>query len=78
MKFALIFQSDTAAFLPGLFLAISLLVVLLHGSFLGVSAASLHITMEGHQSRSRLVIIHYFWTKSSRLRYNNNYIDKLS
>jgi len=42
MKFALIFQNDTAAFLPELFLAISLLVVLLHGSFLGVSAASLY------------------------------------
>ena len=42
MKFALIFQNDTAAFLPELFLAISLLVVLLHSSFLGVSAASLY------------------------------------
>nr|YP_010118795.1 NADH dehydrogenase subunit 2 [Laminaria solidungula]QQY85013.1 NADH dehydrogenase subunit 2 [Laminaria solidungula] len=42
MKFALIFQNDTAAFLPELFLAISILVVLLHGSFLGVSAASLY------------------------------------
>nr|QWK44502.1 NADH dehydrogenase subunit 2 [Desmarestia aculeata] len=42
MKFALIFQNDTAAFLPELFLATSLLVVLLHGSFLGGSAASLY------------------------------------
>nr|ALG63453.1 NADH dehydrogenase subunit 2 [Saccharina sp. ye-C] len=42
MKFALIFQNDTAAFLPELFLAISILVILLHGSFLGVSAASLY------------------------------------
>jgi len=42
MKFALIFQNDTVAFLPELFLAISLLVVLLHGSFLGVSASSLY------------------------------------
>nr|YP_009549889.1 NADH dehydrogenase subunit 2 [Cladosiphon okamuranus]AYW52603.1 NADH dehydrogenase subunit 2 [Cladosiphon okamuranus] len=42
MKFALIFQNDTAAFLPELFLAISILVVLLHGSFLGVTAASLY------------------------------------
>ena len=44
MKFALIFQNDTAAFLPELFLAISLLVglLLMHGSFLGVSAASLY------------------------------------
>nr|YP_011008441.1 NADH dehydrogenase subunit 2 [Undaria peterseniana]WBP70412.1 NADH dehydrogenase subunit 2 [Undaria peterseniana] len=42
MKFALIYQNDTAAFLPELFLAISILVVLLHGSFLGVSAASLY------------------------------------
>ena len=42
MKFALIFQNDTAAFLPELFLAISILVVLLHGSFLGVSAAALY------------------------------------
>nr|YP_011008022.1 NADH dehydrogenase subunit 2 [Cutleria multifida]WBP69888.1 NADH dehydrogenase subunit 2 [Cutleria multifida] len=42
MKFALIFQNDVAAFLPELFLAIAILVVLLHGSFLGVSAASLY------------------------------------
>ena len=42
MKFALIFQNDTAAFLPELFLAICILVLLLHGSFLGVSAASLY------------------------------------
>ena len=42
MKFALIFQNDTVAFLPELFLAISILVVLLHGSFLGVSAAALY------------------------------------
>ena len=42
MKFALIFQNDTAAFLPELFLAITILVVLLHGSFLGVTAASLY------------------------------------
>ena len=34
MKFALIFQNDTAAFLPELFLAISLLVVLIHGGCL--------------------------------------------
>ena len=32
------------------------------------------ITMWGHQNRSRLVIIQYFWTKSSRLRYSNNSI----
>jgi NADH-quinone oxidoreductase subunit N len=42
MKFALIFQNDTVAFLPELFLAISILVILLHGSFLGVTAASLY------------------------------------
>nr|YP_011007952.1 NADH dehydrogenase subunit 2 [Chorda asiatica]QWK44424.1 NADH dehydrogenase subunit 2 [Chorda asiatica]WBP69783.1 NADH dehydrogenase subunit 2 [Chorda asiatica] len=42
MNFALIFQNDTAAFLPELFLAVTILVVLLHGSFLGVSAASLY------------------------------------
>lgn len=42
MQFTLIFQNDTMAFLPELFLAISILVVLLHGSFLGVTAASLN------------------------------------
>nr|YP_011008336.1 NADH dehydrogenase subunit 2 [Scytothamnus australis]WBP70307.1 NADH dehydrogenase subunit 2 [Scytothamnus australis] len=42
MNFALIFKNDVAAFLPESFLAIALLVVLLHGSFLGVSAASLY------------------------------------
>nr|WJW71310.1 NADH dehydrogenase subunit 2 [Macrocystis pyrifera] len=42
MKFALIFQNDIVAFLPELFLAISILVILLHGSFLGVLAASLY------------------------------------
>lgn len=42
MKFALIFQNDTVAFLPELFLAIAILVLLLHGSFLGVVAASLY------------------------------------
>ena len=42
MQFALIFQNDTAAFLPELFLAITILVILLHGSFLGVTAASLY------------------------------------
>nr|QWK44217.1 NADH dehydrogenase subunit 2 [Akkesiphycus lubricus] len=42
MKFALIFQNDAVAFLPELFLAIAILVVLLHGSFLGVTAASLY------------------------------------
>nr|QWK44998.1 NADH dehydrogenase subunit 2 [Analipus japonicus] len=42
MKFALIFQNDVAAFLPETFLAISILVLLLHGSFLGASAASLY------------------------------------
>ncbi len=42
MKFALIFQNDIAAFSPELFLAVSILVVLVHGSFLGVSAAALY------------------------------------
>ena len=42
MKFALIFQNDTAAFLPEIFLAFVILVVLIHGSFLGVTAASLY------------------------------------
>ena len=31
------------------------------------------ITMSGHQNKSRLDIIQYFWTTSSRLRYSNFY-----
>nr|ANS57847.1 NADH dehydrogenase subunit 2 [Pleurocladia lacustris] len=42
MNLALIFQNDIAAFLPEFFLAFSILIVLLHGSFLGVTAASLY------------------------------------
>ena len=36
------------------------------------------ITMQGHQNIIRLVIIQYFWTKSSRLRYRSNPIEKLN
>nr|YP_009364847.1 NADH dehydrogenase subunit 2 [Fucus distichus]ARI50035.1 NADH dehydrogenase subunit 2 [Fucus distichus] len=57
MKFALIFQNDTAAFLPELFLAISLLVVLLHGSFLGVSAASLYTYLTPSMVRLTSIIL---------------------
>nr|YP_448661.1 NADH dehydrogenase subunit 2 [Desmarestia viridis]AAS79047.1 NADH dehydrogenase subunit 2 [Desmarestia viridis] len=57
MKFALIFQNDTAAFLPELFLAISLLVVLLHGSFLGVSAASLYTYLTPSIARLTSIIL---------------------
>ncbi len=42
MNFALTFQNDIMAFLPEFFLAIAILVLLLHGSFLGVTAASLY------------------------------------
>ena len=35
-------------------------------------------TMRGHQNKSRLVIILYFWTKSSRLQVQQYSIDKLS
>ena len=57
MKFALIFQNDTAAFLPELFLAIFLLVVLLHGSFLGVSAASLYTYLTPSMVRLTSIIL---------------------
>nr|YP_011008371.1 NADH dehydrogenase subunit 2 [Sporochnus bolleanus]WBP70342.1 NADH dehydrogenase subunit 2 [Sporochnus bolleanus] len=42
MNFSLMYQNDIAGFLPELFLAISVLVVLLHGSFLSVRAAYLY------------------------------------
>nr|NP_150404.1 NADH dehydrogenase subunit 2 [Pylaiella littoralis]CAC50845.1 NADH dehydrogenase subunit 2 [Pylaiella littoralis] len=51
MKFALIFQNDTVAFLPELFLAIAILVILLHGSFLGVVAASLYTYLTPYMVR---------------------------
>ena len=57
MKFALIFQNDTAAFLPELFLAISILVVLLYGSFVGVYAASLYTYLTPSMVRLTSIIL---------------------
>uniref|UniRef100_UPI0030DEDA9F NADH dehydrogenase subunit 2 n=1 Tax=Ecklonia maxima TaxID=428677 RepID=UPI0030DEDA9F len=57
MKFALIFQNDTAAFLPELFLAISILVVLLYGSFIGVYAASLYTYLTPSMVRLTSIIL---------------------
>nr|QWK44807.1 NADH dehydrogenase subunit 2 [Postelsia palmaeformis] len=57
MKFALIFQNDIVAFLPELFLAISILVILLHGSFLGVSAASLYTYLTPSMVRLTSIIL---------------------
>nr|YP_011016996.1 NADH dehydrogenase subunit 2 [Lessonia nigrescens]WQB61674.1 NADH dehydrogenase subunit 2 [Lessonia nigrescens] len=57
MKFALIFQNDTIAFLPELFLAISILIILLHGSFLGVVAASLYTYLIPSIIRLTLIIL---------------------
>nr|YP_009154075.1 NADH dehydrogenase subunit 2 [Turbinaria ornata]AJF48262.1 NADH dehydrogenase subunit 2 [Turbinaria ornata] len=57
MKFALIFQNDTVAFLPELFLAISILVVLMHGSFLGSSAAALYTYLTPSMVRLTSIIL---------------------
>ena len=57
MKFALIFQNDTESFLPELFLAISLLVILLHCSFLGVSSASLYTSLTPSMMRLTSILL---------------------
>jgi len=57
MKFTLIFQNDTAAFLPELFLAICILVILLHGSFLSVSAVSFYTYLTPSMVRLSSTII---------------------
>lgn len=57
MKFASIFQNDTAAFLPELFLAFIILVVLIHGSFLGATAASLYTYLTPSMVRLTSVIL---------------------
>ena len=57
MKFSLIFQNDTVAFLPELFLAISILVVLMHGSFLGLSAAALYTYLTPSMVRLTSIIL---------------------
>lgn len=51
------FQNDTAAFFPELFLAITILIVLLHGSFLGVIAASLYSYLTPSMVRLTSVIL---------------------
>nr|YP_009050514.1 NADH dehydrogenase subunit 2 [Sargassum fusiforme]AIG23781.1 NADH dehydrogenase subunit 2 [Sargassum fusiforme]QJC59488.1 NADH dehydrogenase subunit 2 [Sargassum fusiforme] len=57
MKFSLLFQNDTVAFLPELFLAISILVILLHGSFLGLSAAALYTYLTPSMTRLTSIIL---------------------
>nr|AMO66465.1 NADH dehydrogenase subunit 2 [Sargassum polycystum] len=57
MKFSLIFQNDIVAFLPELFLAISILVVLMHGSFLGLSAAALYTYLTPSMIRLTSIIL---------------------
>ncbi|CAM9258631.1 unnamed protein product [Discosporangium mesarthrocarpum] len=62
MDFAVFFQNDLETFFPEFFLAMSLLVVLLHGSFQVESAASLYTSL--NQSFVRLSVLVLFLSLS--------------